>query len=341
MPVPVSTSPWGNGPSGARGFTAFDYNKAYGKNPFADYTGQLKDLVGSLIDPIKSLFGAGGDGSSSFFGGGTHVARPDDPEVAQYMSHIMGGQRNTLDDLMKRAAATGINRRGQNVRGGPGYESGMYQDAMRTLAGGYQNRFESAMDYNKYLQGTLADLESQRFSDAMRLLDMQRAGLRDYGDWQSQMGDRMRGDYQSDIGYMRGAPMRQLQEEQARRQDLQSRQMWERQQQEYQNKRNLWRQAFGPGYGTVGMSPNAIAGQKLQSISNPVWGYQMPRPGEAQLASTMAAQMGMSGGGQSAVNKSQQYNRALAERRRKGLSSGGWGTTWAGKPGQSRVVGRF
>jgi hypothetical protein len=295
MPVPVSTSPWGNGPGGARGYTAFDYNKAYGSNPYAGYTNQLKDLVGALIDPLKSYFGAGAGGdSSSLFGGGTHVARPDDPEVAQYMSHIMGGQRNTLDDMMKRAAATGINRRGQNVRGGPGYESGLYQDAMKTLARGYQDRFESAMDYNKYYQGTLADLENQRFSDAMRLLDMQRAGLRDYGDWQSQMGDRMRGDYQADIGYMREAPMRQLQEQEARRKANQAQEMWNRQQAEYNAKRNLWRQSFGPGYGTVGMSPSAIAAQKLMSISNPVWGYQTPRPGEAQLASTMAKNMGMS-----------------------------------------------
>lgn len=85
-------------------------------NPFLGPTRQIGQLVARLSTLQKR---PASDQSSGASGGlsdwGTHVARPADPEVRDYMSNVLGGQRNTLDDYVRRAAGASI-RRGEGTR---------------------------------------------------------------------------------------------------------------------------------------------------------------------------------------------------------------------------------
>jgi len=319
MPVPVSTSPWGNGPGGARGFTAFDYGKAYGSNPYQEYLNKIKGLTSSILDPIKQYFGSGGTGGAeSIFG--THIASPDDPEVQNYMEHILGGQRNTLDDYVKRAAAAGVNRRGLNVRGGPAQESALHAGAMRDLAGGYEDRFQRAMDYNKYRTGELNSSASEAFNNALRLLGIEQSAIGDSAGWQSGMGDRMRGDYQSDIGYMRDAPARRQAEMDAARQRYYQQKQQARADSDYLNRRKLWGLMYsGTKAGPQTLeSPALMAGNKLATITNPMYGYGTPRPGEGALAQSVVR--GVTSG-RAGSNPYQQRSSAAGSSGRSGFGS--------------------
>ena len=317
MPVPVSTSPWGNGPGGARGFTAFDYGKAYGSNPYQEYLNKIKGLTSSILDPIKQYFGSGGTGGAeSIFG--THIASPDDPEVQNYMEHILGGQRNTLDDYVKRAAAAGVNRRGLNVRGGPAQESALHAGAMRDLAGGYEDRFQRAMDYNKYRTGELNSSASEAFNNALRLLGIEQSAIGDSAGWQSGVGDRMRGDYQSDIGYMRNAPARHQAEQNAAR--MRYRQQMEQAQADAdrEKRRQLWYEMYDNPTSNAMMTPGFKAMSQLSTISNPMYGYQAPRPGEGKLAQSVVH--GVTSG-RAGTNPYQQRRTAAGSSGRSGFGS--------------------
>jgi len=67
------------------------------------------------------------------------------------MSDLMGGQKNQLDDYVRRAALTGVQRGGYNVRGVPNYAGSLQREAVNALASGYQNRYQTALDYLKYM----------------------------------------------------------------------------------------------------------------------------------------------------------------------------------------------
>ncbi len=147
-------------------------------NPFLEPSRQVADL-------IARLSGAQMQGpSSGSFSWQSHVARPADPEVRDYMSNVMGGQRNTLDDYVRRAAGASIRRGGTTTAGGQPLDSTLYQQAVESLAKGYGDRFSDAMNYNRYVKGT----ESSQFSDNMRnlqnLLSLQQRYLSSAADWQ-------------------------------------------------------------------------------------------------------------------------------------------------------------
>jgi hypothetical protein len=162
-------------------------------NPFVGPTRQIAQLVARLSTVQKRPASAQSPGASSGLSDwGTHVARPADPEVRDYMSNVLGGQRNTLDDYVRRAAGASIRRGGRNAVGSPPLDSALYQQAIESLAKGYGDRFRDAMDYNKYVKGT----ESSQFSDNMRnlqnLLGMQQRYLSSSADWQQKMGNMQR-----------------------------------------------------------------------------------------------------------------------------------------------------
>ncbi|MGO9567264.1 MAG: hypothetical protein ACLP5H_06975 [Desulfomonilaceae bacterium] len=158
-------------------------------NPFLGPTRQIAELVARLSALQKQ---PASNGSPGAMGGmsdwGTHVARPADPEVRDYMSNVLGGQRNTLDDYVRRAAGASTRRGGYNKAGSPPLDSALYQQAIESLAKGYGDRFRDAMSYNKYVKGT----ESTQFSDNMRnlqnLLSLQQRYLSSSSDWQQKMG---------------------------------------------------------------------------------------------------------------------------------------------------------
>jgi hypothetical protein len=75
------------------------------------------------------------------------------PEVAEQlnavMSQLLAGQKNQLEDYVRRAALTGVQRGGFNVRGVPNYAAGLQREAINALAAGYENRNKIALDYLK------------------------------------------------------------------------------------------------------------------------------------------------------------------------------------------------
>jgi hypothetical protein len=95
------------------------------------------------------------------------------PEVAQklnaVMSQLLAGQKNQLDDYVRRAALTGVQRGGFNVRGVPNYAGGLQREAINALAAGYENRYKTALDYLKAMN----DSELAMWSKAQEALASQ------------------------------------------------------------------------------------------------------------------------------------------------------------------------
>jgi len=205
----------------------FDYASAYGTSPFQDASQKLSALLDQMYKPL-SKNGSGGDYFDSW---GESVARPDDPEVGRYMENVLGGQRKTLDDYVRRAATAGIRRGGMNVMGGPAYASSLHHDAMDNLARGYSDRFREAMDYNKYVKGSQYKQLQDHMTNLQDLLQIQHGFLSGQADWQSRVGDLMHSDWKSDVDWNRAEPLRNVQMENVKRQwaqeDLHN--LWERQ----------------------------------------------------------------------------------------------------------------
>ncbi len=88
-------------------YSSFDYHRAFGTNPFTRHINKLGSLVRSASGPAARQSWE------------THIARPGDREVRDYMSNVLGGQRNQLDDYVRRTAGAGVKRGGMNVTGGP------------------------------------------------------------------------------------------------------------------------------------------------------------------------------------------------------------------------------
>jgi len=181
----------------------FDYSSAYGKNPYSDVSMKLWELVNRMTDRDPS-------GGGSFGFRTIRPARPGDPEVQDYMAHVLAGQRNTLDDYVKRTAGAGIRRGGMNVVGGPPLEPSLSHQALSNLARGYSDRFRNAMDYNKYAK----DTQYKQYTDKMRnlqdLFGLQHQYLSSGAGWQTHLGDQTLTDWRSDRDWDRTAPEREL-----------------------------------------------------------------------------------------------------------------------------------
>ena len=141
-----------------------------GNNPFLDPTRRIAELIGRL--------------SNSGSAAQNYVARPGDSEVRDYMSNVLGGQRNTLDDYVRRAAGTGVKRGGFNTAGGAPLDSALYKQAIESLARGYGDRFRDAMNYNKYVKATESSQSSDNIRNLQNLLGLQQRYLSSSADWQ-------------------------------------------------------------------------------------------------------------------------------------------------------------
>lgn len=191
----------------------FDYSKAYGDNPFLESSSLVSDLVNRLKDSAFQSFGASGSDASSTV---NSAPKPDDPDVQDYMEHILGGQRKSLDDYVAQAAGAGIKRGGLNVVGGPALESSLHQAAMKSLAAGYADRFREAMSAAK----SSREANYSQYKDAIQNLEsalgLQKSFLTSQSDWQNRLGDTMHGDWRSDVDWNRDTPSRELELEAAR-----------------------------------------------------------------------------------------------------------------------------
>lgn len=128
-----------------------------------------------------------------------YVARPDDPEVRDYMSNILGGQRKLMDEYVKRAANSGIRRGGMNAVGGPAVDSALHHDAMKNLASDYGNRFSEGMNYGRYAKGTRYGQERDRMNDLQSLFGIQRGYLTARQNRQDRIAELKRQDWLTEL----------------------------------------------------------------------------------------------------------------------------------------------
>jgi len=242
----------------APGYTAFDYNKAYnkyrnalGESPYAPLLKQYRGWAQNPLTPyLRKSQGGWGWGSGGY---GTHVARPDDPEVRDYMAHVLSGQRRSLMDYVRQASKVGIPSRGYGVAGAAPLNAALYKQAMDRLAAGYESRFKEAMDYNKYVQGQLYEQQRDYARDysntALQLLGYLNNLAGGQASWQQSLGNAMRQDYQRDIDFWRELPIREAQWEhqmkQMALQDRQARDEYNRRQLAHRNVSNFLHSLHG------------------------------------------------------------------------------------------------
>ncbi|MCA1961471.1 MAG: hypothetical protein LDL33_11825 [Desulfomonile sp.] len=192
-----------------RAANGFNYEGAFGSNPWTTPTRQISSLVSSLMGSLSGFSGlqsSGGSSSST----SSLAARPDDLEVQSYMSHVLGGQRTQLDEYVRRAAGAGIKRGGMNVVGGPSLDSSLHHSAMKTLAGGYADRFREAMSYNRGLRSELYSRYNDSLSSLQSLLGTQHRFLSSQADWSQRMGSLRHSDYLRELDWQRDTPFREL-----------------------------------------------------------------------------------------------------------------------------------
>jgi hypothetical protein len=239
----------------APGYTAFDYDKAFnkyrnalGESPYAPL---LKKYSGWAQNPLAPWKGIGQGTSGAFWD--TYVAHPDDPEVKDYMAHVLSGQRRSLMDYVRQASKVGIPSRGYGVAGAAPLNAALYKQAMDRLAAGYESRFKEAMDYNKYVQGQLYEQQRDYARDysntALQLLGYLNNLAGGQASWQQSLGNAMRQDYQRDIDFWRELPIREAQWEhqmkQMALQDRQARDEYNRRQLAHRNVSNFLHSLHG------------------------------------------------------------------------------------------------
>ena len=187
----------------------FNYYE-FGDNPWLAPTQQISDLVARMLATIPDQgTGSAGQGAGGSYGQwGTYTPGPDDPAVREYMAHVLGGQRNALDEYVRRAAGAGIKRSGLNVRGGPALDSALHQAAMRNLTGGYSDRFREAMGFAKQLRGESYSKYRDSMVDLQNLLASQHSYLSSQADWRTALANLKRADWLRELEWERDAPVR-------------------------------------------------------------------------------------------------------------------------------------
>lgn len=182
-------------------YRGFDYQMAYGSNPFTSDLNTVKQDVDLVRTRIASMDSGGS---------GQFLPRVGDQEVKDYLANALSGQRNTLDDYVRRAAGASIKRGGMNVLGGPDLDSTLHHDAMKTLAAGYGQRLGEAMNYNKYLKSVQYGQYADSVRNLQNLLGLQQNYLSNQAGWQERLGNRRQDDWRADVNWKRTAPDRAL-----------------------------------------------------------------------------------------------------------------------------------
>ncbi|MFZ5865062.1 MAG: hypothetical protein ACOYXY_04200 [Thermodesulfobacteriota bacterium] len=196
----------------------FDYQAAFGDNPWVRPTEQISNLVAKYASSLEPRSAQSSAGSTSLSSWESSAVDPDDLAVGRYMSHLMGGQRQQLNEYVRRAAGAGIQRSGLNVRGGPGLGSSLHHAAMQTLAAGYGDRFRQAMDYGKYVKGASYSQYREGLADLQNLLGTQHRYLSSQTDWNDRLATLKHGDWQRESEWERESPFRQLKLQQGQQQ---------------------------------------------------------------------------------------------------------------------------
>jgi hypothetical protein len=69
-----------------------------------------------------------------------------------YLDNYFGQQKSILDNYLKRAASASLKRGGSLVSGGPNIDTALQKQAIQSLAQGYDQAYDKAVDYDKYLK---------------------------------------------------------------------------------------------------------------------------------------------------------------------------------------------
>ncbi|MEW6350881.1 MAG: hypothetical protein AB1646_17625 [Thermodesulfobacteriota bacterium] len=153
-----------------------------GDNPWSEVTRSLQERLSKVWQTMEAQ-------GSGPFGGSTSptVVRPEDSDVQGYLAHLMGAQRNTMDDYVAQAAGAGIKRGGLNVVGGPSMESSLHHAAMKDLAQGYGDLLKESMDYAKYARTTEANQQGEDLNNLLNLMRLQHQYISSEADWNSEL----------------------------------------------------------------------------------------------------------------------------------------------------------
>ncbi len=176
--------------------TGVNYSDLYGSNPYTDVSQKIRDLINRMTAQAGQRGSSGPPAGTATSSGSweTSVARPGDTEVRDYMSNVLAGQKNALDEYVRRSAGARVGAAARGTVGGVPVESELYDKAMKTLAGGYSDRFREAMDYNKYAKASRYREQSDSFRTLQDLLGVQHKYLTSQSDWQSRLADKMLAD---------------------------------------------------------------------------------------------------------------------------------------------------
>lgn len=235
---------------------SFDYESAFGSNPWEEPTRRISSLVSGLMGSVGGFGGSSASGGSAGFTT-SFAAGPDDPEVHDYMSHVLGGQQAQLGEYVRRAAGAGIKRGGMNVVGGPALDSALHHTAMKTLAGGYADRFREAMNYNRGLKSEQYRYYTDSMDRLQSMLSTQHRYLSSQADWSTRMGTLKHGDYTRELDWQRDTPFRELKLEGLKRdaEMEQLRNKWTREDRTWEeNRRSTLRHLFEQATSSPGTS---------------------------------------------------------------------------------------
>ena len=116
--------------------------------------GSASNMSSSDLATLMSGGGAMSSGAGSpytDYGGTNAWTDPNSPEFKSRMDTLtntmLSGQRNQVEDYVRRAALSGVQRGGYNVAGAPNYAGGLQREAINALAGGYDTRYTNALNY--------------------------------------------------------------------------------------------------------------------------------------------------------------------------------------------------
>ena len=169
-------------------------------DPYADFNNEMAQYVAQLRAGIGAP-GSGGVGGSEGTGiFSTHVARPGDAAVQEYLDAKRSEQKRVMDEYVNRAATATVNRGGVNVAGGPNLGASGFMEGTRAIASGAGSAFDTAMNYNKYVEAQKQEQSRYLANMLNSAIGTRLQGIQGSAGFAGRRGDQMREDWQYDSG---------------------------------------------------------------------------------------------------------------------------------------------
>lgn len=194
------------------GSPIFSTNTTSSTSPYSGYEDLVKALAGQTystsvptpVNPYEGDIASQIATLQSQIGSLPSTTQPVIPDITtdygrgkldSVMTQALAGQRNQLDDYVRRASLTGVQRGGYNVQGAPNYAAGLQREAINALASGYENRFNDALAY----LNNLAQLQQSQYTSAQDIL-AKKQGLQQSAIGLGQSGLKNAQDYSLGLG---------------------------------------------------------------------------------------------------------------------------------------------